>query len=86
MAFWDGGARNLSVWKRLRLEIASLIREHALEEHWRQCFVSCGEYDPAEPCVKATAMPSALPGKVVVDRVPANVVDAVRFACGIAEK
>ena len=67
MAFWDGAARNLACWKRLRIEIANMVREHAAEEHWCQCFVSCGEYDAAENRVKAAALPSSLVGKVAVE-------------------
>ena len=45
MAFWQGGARDLGTWKRLRHELAAHIEEHADEECWQDAFESCGEYD-----------------------------------------
>ena len=78
MTFWDGAARDLGSWKRVRIEMATFLCEHAGDEHWRQCFVSCGEYDPeAVPAAlarghhkKVEAVPAALAGKVVVERLP----------------
>ena len=67
MAFWDQTARTVASWKRLRIEIANLIREHAWEEEWCQCFVSCGEYEAAANHTRAAALPQALAEKVAVE-------------------
>ena len=58
----------------------------AREEHWCQCFVSCGEYAAAENHTRAAALPETLAEKVAVEGLPAEVVDAVRFACGLGEQ
>ena len=61
MAFWDGAARNLACWKRLRIEIASLIREHALEATWVHA------QQPLAASAVAGGNPTALPSKRRLD-------------------
>ena len=48
MSFWEGGHRDLGVWKRLRIELSAFMLENLDAEHWLTCFESCGEYDPSQ--------------------------------------
>ena len=66
MAFWDQTARTVASWKRLRIEIANLVRGHAWEEEWCQCIVSCGEYEAAANHTRAAPLPQALAEKLAV--------------------
>ena len=86
LRFRRDGLLGVASWKRLRIEIANLIREHAWEEEWCQCFVSCGEYEVAAILTRAAALPQALAEKLAVEGLPAEVVDAVRISCGFSEK